>query len=259
VPLLILSNPWCEKQRSWVEVVPLATDVENATSLDLVLYRDDTDIRVPWRVLFRNQTIAETNELDTRIGELTATGRAIVQSALDGRASEERFGPPINEPEDSRIQPPQWMQKSIEFLGRGYASMLEEDGTAQLLPRVVSLTMRRIVELADVAQNRRFAAASTEEEFRSWEVEIPDRGRLRGRIEHRFRTDELLFVIEEVAKELLGLSALMWIAVWSDRLSAPVTSPPFRPEMGEHVLLGDGYGIVPGDISHLELRVSDES
>ena len=258
VLLLILSDPWTEKSRSWVEVVPLATDIENATSLDLVLTRGDTDMNVPWRVLFRYQTIVERDEIDSRIGDLTATGRVIIKDALTGRASEERFGSPISGAEDSRIQPPQWMQESIRLLGRAYARMLEEN-EAHSPARVVSFTMRPTVRFTDVAQNLSFAAASTVEEYRSWVVEIPEKGRLRGRIEHRFLDDELLFVIEEVVEEPLDLPSTARITFWSDRLQAPVTSPPFRPAVGEQVTLGDGYGIVPGDISRLELRVPDES
>src|SRR5436305_13091596 len=113
--------------------------------------------------------------------------------------------------------------------------MLQEGEVTHSPPRVVSLTMRRTVRFADVAQELNFAAASTEEEHRSWTVEIPDRGHLQGRIEHRFLADELLFVIEEVAEESRDLPSSVWITFWSDRLPAPVTSPPFHPAVGEYV------------------------
>ena len=258
VPLLALSDLWEERDRCWLEVVPLSADIENATSLDLVLRRSDTDLEVPWRAFLRYQTVAERDELDGRIGKLTETGRAVVQDVLAGRASEERFGSPICGPEDSRVRIPEEIHNSIRLLGRAYARMLEEDEIAQRPARVLSLPMRRTIRSAGVAESLSFAAASTAEEDRPWAVEIPEKGRLQGRIEYRYREDELFFVIDEVAEEQLGLPSPVRIVFWSDRLPSPVTSPPFRPAVGEHVPLGRDYGILPREISRLELRLFDE-
>jgi hypothetical protein len=259
VPLLVLSDLWEERDRSWLEVVPLSTDIENATSLDLVLHRSDTDLQVPWRALLRYQTVSERDELDGRIGKLTETGRAVVQDVLAGHASEERFGSPIGGPDDPRVRIPEEIHNSVRLLGRAYARMLEQDDVAQRPVRVLSLPMRRTIGSAIVTESLGFAAASTAEEDRPWAVEIPERGRLRGRIQYQYRDDELFFVIDEVAEEQRGLPSPVWIAFWSDRLPSPVTSPPFRPAVGEHVPLGRDYGILPREISRLELRLSDES
>jgi hypothetical protein len=137
--------------------------------------------------------------------------------------------------------------------------MLEQDDVAQRPVRVLSLPMRRTIGSAIKAESLSFAAASTAEEDRPWAVEIPERGRLQGRIQYQYRDDELFFVIDEVAEEQRGLPSPVWIAFWSDRVPSPVTSPPFRPAVGEHVPLGRDYGILPREISRLELRLSDES
>src|SRR5882672_12140013 len=57
IPVLVFSDTWREKGHSWCELVPLSSDVENATSLDLVMLRSDTDMNVPWCAFLRNQTI----------------------------------------------------------------------------------------------------------------------------------------------------------------------------------------------------------
>src|SRR5712664_4034558 len=36
IPLLIVSDPWSEHGDSWYQVIPMSTDVENATALDLL-------------------------------------------------------------------------------------------------------------------------------------------------------------------------------------------------------------------------------
>src|SRR5262249_52797680 len=80
--LLILSDLWEEERQSWCDVVPLSTDIENATSVDFLLSRGDTNMQVPWRVCFRFQTVASPEVLDTRIGALTASGHAEIERVL---------------------------------------------------------------------------------------------------------------------------------------------------------------------------------
>jgi hypothetical protein len=113
----VLSEVSEEKNQSWCEVVPLLTDIENATSLDLVLVRSETSMDVPWRVALRHQTVANIRDLGARIGCLTEPGRAIVQKVLQGNAPEERFGPRIEGPDDPRVRLPEEVDNVIRHLG----------------------------------------------------------------------------------------------------------------------------------------------
>jgi hypothetical protein len=259
IPLLVLSNPWEEGGRMWIEVVPISNDIEDATALDAVLSRGDTDLEVPWRAILRHQSVAQRDDLGTCIGRLTSRGKAFLQDVVSGRAPEDRFGAPVEGPDDARLALPEDMEHAVRRIGQAYARMLERDESDERVHRVVVFTMHRPTapELSD--EPLRLAAASNwSTENIPWVVEIPQRGSIRGRIEHRYFDDDLQFVIEEVVQEQLGLTRTAWFAIWSDRVATPVTSRPFLPAVGERVSIARGRGIFPREITRLELRLSDE-
>ena len=261
VPALVISDAWKEAERSWCEVVPLSTDTENATSLDLFLSRSDTDLNVPWRVLFRYQTVVEMDELDSRIGKLTQAGRGAVEAALAGNAPEELFGSPIEEPDDPRVRMPEHFSGSVRLLGERYARMLERTDAAGNPNRILTFEMHRLSITPEIVPPALSLAAASEGDYenRPWIVVIPDRGRIQGRVDHRYSDDELLFVVEDVQEERLGLRTTAWITVWLNRLDAPVTSRAFEPMTDRGVVIGRDLGIFPREISRLELRMSDEA
>src|SRR5206468_2636830 len=90
-----------------------------------------------------------------------------------------------------------------------------------------------------------------------WELEIPQRGRIQGRIEHKYANDELSFAIDAIEQKGRGLRTQMWIVAWCLRLPEPVTSEPFVPEPAHRIILGRDRGIVPTDVARLELRLAE--
>jgi hypothetical protein len=103
------------------------------------------------------------------------------------------------------------------------------------------------------------AATDAERQKSRWSVQIPERGRIEGRVEHRYAEDELLFVIDEVVEEQLGLRMTAWVAAWSGDNEAPVTSQPFHPTIDQTVIIGRDLGVFPREIRRLELRLTDEA
>jgi len=258
--LLVISDPWPEGGRSWAHVVPLSTDIETATSLDLLLARVDSDVAVPWRALLRYQTVAERKDLDSRIGTLTPSGRALLDQVLAGRAPVERLGSAIAGPLDSRVALPEAASTALRRLGRGYALLHEEGEAAKPPTRVASFAMRQTRRQSPTPEGLALAAASSAaSENVIWSVDIPGRGRLQGRVEYRLSEDQLVFVVEDIEEKERGLHSAARIALSSERLATPTASQPFVPAVGQEILLGRDLGIFPEEINQLELRLSDEA
>lgn len=260
IPVLVFSEPWHEQGHTWCEAVPLSSDVENATSLDLVMLHTDSDINVPWRALLRHQTIVDTGDLESRIGRVTTQGQALLRDVLDGRAPQARFGPAIESAEDTRAELPELLNSSMRLMGRAYAELMEGPGQTSSA-RVLTFPMRPLAIHSHraTAQVRLAASTSVEREHPRWEVDVPHWGHLKGRVDLRFADDELLFVIESVEEAHIAVGSTAWVAVWSDRLSKPVTSAAFDPSTDRQVVLGKGLEMFPQEITRLEFRLSDET
>jgi len=239
--------------------VPLSSDVESATSVDVVMRRSDTDMNIPWCVLFRHQTTAEIGDLESRIGRLTDRGKALIANVLDGRIPADRTGSPIEGPQDPRARLSEDLERSLKLLGRRYARLHEGPEEAQAA-RVLTFPMRQVLfNESTIGQLSLAASTSVEHETKHWAVDIPLRGHLQGRVDHRFFDDELHFVIENVVEEQSGLGPTAWFAVWYVGLNEPVTSQPFDPKTDHDVLIAKGLEVFPGEITRLEFRLSDET
>ena len=91
-----------------------------------------------------------------------------------------------------------------------------------------------------------------------WVAEVPGRGNFTGAVQYILAADQLLFVIEDVGEEAAGLPSSACITLWSSRLSESVTSEWFPLREGMHVSLTRDLGVLPKEISRLQLRLSDE-
>ncbi len=259
IPLLIASDPRSEYGDLWCEALPLSTDVENATALDLLLQAADTSLGVPWRALLRHQTTVRRQELDARIGRLTDAGRSLLDAVIAGRPPQERFGVPIADAYDDRLNLPEDVDRAVRLLGRAFAEASERDDakTAQQGNLIFEFkrTRRPSVERGPM---RLAANSAVSEQVSMWTVEVPRRGRIEGTIDYQWRKDELSFVIDGVAHEERGLQLKIWILVWSD-LPEAIESEPFVPEVGRKIVLGRDRGVVPSKIKRLELRLSGDA
>jgi hypothetical protein len=258
--MLLLSDVWEENGRSWCDVVPVSTDIENATSLDLVLARADTDVGIPWRILLRSQTVASVANVGARIGCLTQSGKVLLRQAIEGNAPGERFGTPIEGADDTRAQTPEPIDSGVRFLGQQYALMIETEEERQTrLPLLLSFELHPFIMSQPQTGLRRLAAdtAASQTDLQ-WTAAISSKGFFKSRIEYKHTDDELFLVIDELPGIELGPHARAWITFWSSRLSAPVTSAEFVPSTGARIMLGRDLGIMPREITRLEVRLSDE-
>ncbi|MGI9102549.1 MAG: hypothetical protein ACR2IF_08905 [Terriglobales bacterium] len=259
VVLLVLSDVWQEKGDSWCEVAPLTTDIERASSLELVLQRNDTTLEVPMLVLFRLQTTVNTRDFGKRIGGLTEDGSAIVEAALDGHAPEHRFGPRVQDACDERLRAPEDLSKFVRVLGRPYALRVESEDTQPRLPLVISLELHRVPVEQALAERLRLAAdTGTIKREYQWIAVIPDRLSFKGRIEYAHSQDELFFVVDDVSGIHFAPNCWALITLSSHRLPRQVTSERFTPAAGSRVRLARNLALMPGEIDHLEVKISDE-
>jgi mRNA-degrading endonuclease toxin of MazEF toxin-antitoxin module len=257
--VLVVSDLWKDKGDSWCDVIPLKSDVENATSLDLTLSPSETDLNVPWRVLLRRQTVASSHDLSTRVGALTAGGLGVVQRALEGEASEERFGPSIEDPEDLRLRNEEDFDNAIRDLGRPYAVALESGEAVSDHPRVLQFPLHRVQSPQRMLGSLQLAAdTNAKEEKFEWAVDLPNNGSIQGRIDYQYLEDKIVFVVENVVEAEKNLHLGARFIFWSERLSEPIESEEFVPASSKIVLLGQDLGVLPKEINRLELRLSDE-
>jgi len=255
--VLVVSDPWKEKAESWCDVIPLKSDVENATSLDLLLFPSDTDLNVPWRALLRHQTVVSSRDLSARVGTITVCGLGILQKALEGEAPEERFGPSIEDAEDLRLRNEEDFDNALRDIGRSYAVTMESDEGIPESPRVLQFPFHRVqMPQRGMGSLQLAADSAVKEEKFEWAVDLPDRGSIQGRIDYHYLEDKIVFVVENVVEAELGLHSGAHFILWSERLSAPVVSEEFIPISSKTVLLGQDLGVLPKEVSRLELRLS---
>lgn len=260
VPLLVLDVSLEARGPSSVEGAPLWLDWENATSSDLLLEGEDTSTGIPWRVLFRLQTVVERRQLDSCIGALTGRGEKLVRDVLAGRLDEASFGTALESEHDPRLRGDQWIEKIVRTLGHGLATLeeAEDEGLqAQLaLEREGLVFELRPTNLAKDAQQ---AYALAAKEAASGEpvkhARLAKGGQvLEGYLRHDLPTDQLLFEVIQAS----GFSAPVQVVVTSPRLKGPVHSPPFVPRQGEVVVIASGLAISHFDVTSMELDRSNE-
>lgn len=255
IPVVLISDSRSEGAQSWFEVAPVLTDIESATALDLMLFRNDTSLQTPLRVVFRRQAVVDSSDLRVRIGSLTESGRLIIDQAMQGKAPSERFGTPVV---DDNVHVPHEIDNIVESLNRKYGLLVEENDTEARPAEVISFKLHPVMFSQPSSDLRLAAATSAREDELQWEADDPRHGRFRGRVEYRHAADELILVIEEfvAAEPAARLRAQM--LVQSTRLSEPAISEPFVPLPGTSVVIGRDLGVLPAEIAGLELRVAHE-
>jgi len=117
---------------------------------------------------------------------------------------------------------------------------------------------QNVRRFARTGEGLKLAADSSEEPTaRHWTLDAPNGGSIRGLLEHDFRKDELVFLINE-ARDLETESKQLSMIAWSSQVAEPLISQPFVPQVGARVSLAIGRGIVPRDVSKIELRAVSE-
>ncbi|MGO8967756.1 MAG: hypothetical protein ACLQGN_30240, partial [Mycobacterium sp.] len=102
VLMLVLTDQTEENNFRWHDVVPVLSDVEQATETDLLIAEQESTLGGPWRALFAHQMKVAQQQLDTYVGSLSTAGMTTLLAALEGSADDSRWGIPLQGPADPR-------------------------------------------------------------------------------------------------------------------------------------------------------------
>jgi hypothetical protein len=160
----------------------------------------------------------------------------------------ERLGEVVADSESTDLQPPAFAALPPESKQTRVAQ-----GDAQILAYPPSSPVRS-TPFRNVSENLQLAAHSSEDHADPhWDLSSAENGSIHGLLEHDYRADALVFVVEDVHN--VRPNSLLSIVLTSSRVSEPLVSVPFVPSVGARVPVASGRGIVPRDVSNLELRV----
>ncbi|MGH9890937.1 MAG: hypothetical protein ACREA0_02915 [bacterium] len=256
IPILVLDVSEETEGPSWLEVVPLWTDWDNATSSDLLLEREHTSTAIPWRVLFRLQTVLERRQLDSCFGSLTDEGDKLIRDALGGRFTEARFGTELEDGLDPRLTADRWMEEIVHLLGRHEAAFEEseaEERRQQTPETGVLLFELREKALSTQGQPYALAAKTGGSGELAKHAIVETAGQvLEGYLIHDLDTDTLSFHVVRAS----GFSAPVRLVVNSSRVPEPVRSAAFIPEAGRVVAVATGQGLSHFDVTEMGLDIA---
>lgn len=233
--------------RRWFTVVPADTDVENASSTDLLLTAEETSLGVPLRVIFSMQTSVAEEQLDEEVATLTPGGAEVVRQALAAHLDEARYGLPLAGPDDERLAVDREIEEVVRQLRTPFfAAALEEGETEEAAApaQVTALGERRQRALPLVFFDLNWLrvkgdqlawAAKTEPEETVVRATLrTEVGELEGQLHYEMWRDQLLFLIERAE----GFGNFSISLVLHTKASAEIESDPFIPRAGQEVEVG---------------------
>jgi hypothetical protein len=245
--------------RRWHGVAPADTDVENASSTDLLLNADETSLGVRLRVLFSLQTFLAEEQLDEQVGMLTSAGEEVVRQALAGELDQVHFGLPLESPDDERLAIDRETEAVVRRLRTPFFAIADEVAAAERETEAAtkrgeqeSLGRLLIFNLDWVrARGGQLAlAAKTEAEdviaTASLKSEL---GEIEGHLRYDLQPDMLFFVIDRLAR----WQATEIRLVLYTKTSEEIESKPFVPRVGEEVEVGS---LFPYQVEELAVKVS---
>lgn len=230
--------------RRWLRVAPADTDVENASSTDLILNAEETDVGVPLRILFSLETSIAIEQIYEQVGALTSTGSDVVRQALAGDLDDMRFGLPLEGPDDERLAIDRETEEVVRilrtpFFAAGLGEAVQE--TEAIWPETEhdSAEPGRLIlfdfSLVRAKGEQLALAAKTEANDLVGVATLrSDLGDMEGRLHYEFMRDMLLFVIDRVE----GFSTSEITLVLHTKESEEVESAPFVPHLGEEIEVG---------------------
>jgi hypothetical protein len=256
VPVLIISDSWSQFESEWVHVVPLSSEIENASSLDLLFEPNETDLGVYYLALLRYQTVAATKHLESWFGTLRQTGFELLHQANSGTFAEERVGSPLDSQHDERLRVFDSLQRAMFEFGRLYAEATEEQSDQTRL----TFRMTAVRKPIAVKEDYRLAAESAVQiPGSNWEVVVPGQGIISGRLLHDVLQDVLSFRIDHLTEDHQAFARNAWIIAHVAGFSLPIKSGSFIPRLGLEVAIATGQALVPSDVVSLEFQLTDES
>jgi hypothetical protein len=279
--LLVLDDGEERGGSRWFRVAPADTDVENATSTDLVLRPSETEMATSWRVLFAHQSTLMRDQLDESIGALTDAGKETLRQALTGELGDERFGTQLEGPSDPRLVADEPTEELMRTLRAPFFALGEmETAKAQEAAGIVADLQSAIAAREKAAENvfltegegelvfftqlldyndRLFntdlepalaAAMGTSDATSFWKLEDARVGQIVGYFLHEFIADRLVFVIED--SQDFAANEIALVVHGRQRW---FESESFLPERGQQVVLVERQGFLDADVEKLAAKV----
>lgn len=258
--LFLVLDDWREiGGRHWRAVAPADTDVENASSTDLLLNADETSLGVRLRILFSLQTFLAEEQLDEQVGALTNAGEEVVREALASELDEVRFGLALEGPDDERLATDGETEAVVRLLRTPFfaaadreaaperevdvaAGRPEWEGSGELLVFNLDWVRARGEQLA-------LAAKTGAEDVVAVASLKSDLGEIEGHLRYELMRDMLLFVVDR----LEGWREAEIKLVLHTKTSDEIESEPFVPRVGEEVEVGSLFAY---DVEELAAKVS---
>ena len=253
VLLLVVSHSDDDHINGWHDVVPVLSDIERASDTDLLIGVDHNTLGTSLRALFAHQYKVTRDQLDARVGTLTADGADLLNAALAGTVPDECWGIPLEGPDDERARLDDELEEALLRLRTPWALALGDPETVAGAPptpapdmpadpfgdyiaTVLDFVPREWEDTAD----RALAAAATETPGdRVWELTAPNLHVVATLENDWDGNGDLLFRVR----------ALQADARWSVRVVVylhgsehPIASEPFDLETGETVRIASPAG-----------------
>jgi hypothetical protein len=275
----VLDNGHEREGSEWFRVAPADTDVENATSTDLVLRPSETEPATSWRVLFAHQTEVNVAQLEGLIGGLTDAGKETLRHALVGELGDERFGSPLEGPSDPRLiadRPTEELMRTLRqpFFALGEAEAATEEEAVAILDDLQTaiagresatqhvflegegelVYFERLLDYTGRLFDKNFepalaAAMETSDETSFWKLESHF-GQMIGFFLHELLADRLVFVIDELQD--FDVSEIALVVHGRQR---SFQSESFLPQRGTKVVLVEQQGFLDADVEALAAKV----
>jgi hypothetical protein len=246
LPILVLGVASEDAGDKWLDVVPLWTDTENATTTDLVLSRTETSLNSPLRALFHLQMTLALGQLSSCVGELTDSGELLLRNVVAGHADPLRFGDPIDADGDARLESSRWLEDIARVIG-AYRQFIDERDDAD--PTVLPFTLIRSERQRNRALGLAAKTAANDTEILA--LAQSTTMSFSGYLLYRLFGDTLLLAVEAVH----GITGPIQVLLRSKRLAEPWLSPPFTPQVGQQVLIAEGQAVMPREVDAMELHI----
>lgn len=263
LPFVVLDDGREIHGRRWYKVAPIDTDTENASSTDLLLQPEESDLGVPMRVVFSLQTSLAEEQLSDELGRLTAAGEKTLRQALADELDEKRYGLPLTGPEDDRLAADRALEEVVRVLRSPFFALgaeVEPAPAPEAETAVVATTRSgkswghpsRLfyfhLDRVRATPEKQLALAAQSETVQ-WVYHASLRtelGEMEGELRWAFMRDTLLFFIER----LKGFESPIQLVV--EAKGEEIESALFVPEAGKEVELA---GVFLSDVDKIAAKV----
>lgn len=233
---LVLDEGREDYGRRWFSVAPADTDIENASSTDLLLEAEETSLGVPLRILFSLQTKLVREQLDEEVGALTEEGIQIIERAFSRELDELRFGLPLSGPDDERLAVDHDTEAIVRLLRTPFFAATDDVATEESeelgeeAAHSGNLFYFHFTSMHEARESFSLAAQTMPKDIEKYAILESHFGRMAGRLRYEF-PHILVFGIDQVE----GFTSIEVKLIVETTSSKHFESPPFTPHVGEEI------------------------